>query len=286
MTGNTHRAEFCIDKLYSPDSATGRLGLVEFRSVRDAAARADEPDAATSGARLDRPLLGSRRTAQPLVRWGTALHDRFMLPHFIAQDFAEVLGELTRLRAIRSSRTGSRRTSNSASRMLGEASLRRRARSSCGRRSSRGTCWAKSRPAAAPSRYVDSSVERLQVKVRGMTDPRYVVACNGRRVCRCIRPARRANSWPACAIRAWQPPTCLHPTIGVHAPLVFDVSTPGRTARSAAARGTFASGRPELRDVSGQRLRGRKPPRRAVSPWATRPASCRCPRPSTTRTIL
>ena len=71
LTGNTHRAEFCIDKLFSPDTATGRLGLVEFRAFRNAAARPDEPDAAVAGARADRRGSGKQPYRQPLVRWGT-----------------------------------------------------------------------------------------------------------------------------------------------------------------------------------------------------------------------
>jgi len=71
-------------------------------------------------------------------------------------------------------------------------------------------------------RYVDSSVERMQVLVRNMTSPRHVVACNGRRVP--LHPTGTAGEYVAgVRYRAWQPPTALHPTIGVHVPLVFDI---------------------------------------------------------------
>ncbi len=219
VTGNTHRAEFCIDKLYSPDSPAGRLGLVEFRAFEM------PPHARMSLVQmlLLRTLV-ARFWKQPyrhrLVRWGTALHDRFMLPHYVWTDMQDVVCDLQRagypfqlewltpFLEFRFPHYGSvsvqdiRLDLNAALEpwhVLGEEM------------SNLGT-----------ARFVDSSVERVQVRVSGLTESRYVVACNGRRVP--LRGTGTHGEYVAgVRFRAWQPPSGLHPTIGVHSPLVFDI---------------------------------------------------------------
>ena len=220
VTGNTHRAEFCIDKLYAPETASGRLGLVEMRAFEM------PPHARMSLAQqlLVRALV-ARFWREPYrerpVRWGALLHDRFLLPHFVDEDFsARARG--ARARGLsRSSARGSTRTSSSASRRSGRWS-RAGSRSSCATRSSRGTCSARSPAPVVPCGYVDSSVERLQVRARGLLADRSVLACNGRRLP--LHPTGPPGEFVAgVRYRAWQPPAALHPTIPVHTPLVFDV---------------------------------------------------------------
>lgn len=218
LTGNTHRAEFCIDKLYSPDSASGRQGLLEFRAFEM------PPHAQMSLTQmlLLRALVArfwAKPYAKPLVRWGTELHDRWMLPHYLWEDLKSVLAELAEcgypLQADWFSPFLEFRFPRYGQLQVGDMQMELRGAIEpwlvLGEEAShQGT-----------ARYVDSSVERLQVQVTGLTDSRYVITCNGRRVP--LRSTGMRGVYVAgVRYRAWQPPSALHPLIGIHAPLVFD----------------------------------------------------------------
>ncbi|HLG53732.1 MAG TPA: transglutaminase family protein [Vicinamibacterales bacterium] len=219
VTGNTHRAEFCIDKLYDPENSSGRQGLVELRAFEM------PPHARMS---LTQQLLLRALIArfwktpynQALVRWGTELHDRFMLPHFIAQDFDDVVQDL-------SGNGYGLETAWFAPHLefrfpLYGTVTRRGVHFELRQALEPWHVMGEEAGAGGTVRYVDSSVERLQVKVSGMTGTRHLVTCNGRRVP--LHPTGTVGEFVAgVRYRAWQPPSGLHPTIPVQAPLVFDI---------------------------------------------------------------
>ncbi|QDU57292.1 transglutaminase family protein [Aeoliella mucimassa] len=218
-TGNTHRSEFCIDKLFSPDSTSGRLGLVEFRAFEM------PPHARMSLTQqlLIRALVArfwEKPYTHEMVSWNTTIHDRWMLPHFIWQDFCDVIDEMNQAGfPIESDWFDS----HLEFRYPYIGSFTQRGVDIEIRRAMEPWYVLGEEPGGGyTARYVDSSVERIQVKVQGLTDPRYILTCNGRTVP--LHPTgTEGEAIAGVRFRAWQPPSCLHPTLGVDGPLVFDL---------------------------------------------------------------
>jgi len=219
VTGNTHRAEFCVDKLYSPDGPNGRLGLLELRAFEM------PPHWQMSLAQqlLLRALLARfwlRPYESRLTRWGTELHDRFLLPTFVALDFEDVLDELTQAGYPMEPAWFAPHFEFRFP-LYGETTVRDV------RLMLRGALepWhvmGEEGAAGGAVRYVDSSLERVEIKVTGLNDNRHVVTVNGRAIP--MNPTGQAGEFVAgVRYRAWQPASALHPTIGVHAPLTFDL---------------------------------------------------------------
>jgi len=219
ITGNTHRAEFCIDKLYSPDSARGRLGLLELRGFE----MPPHYQMAMVQSLLVRSLVAwfwDEPLRAPLIRHGANLHGRYLLPHFVIHDIADVAADLRAhdinfdtswldpFTEFRFPRIGTAvfdgveielRGAIEPWNVLGEESA-----------------------AAGTARYVDSSVERIQVRLIGADRHRYVVTANGHPI-PLLATDRADVQVGGVRFRAWQPPSALHPTITVDGPLRFEL---------------------------------------------------------------
>ena len=219
ITGNTHRAEFCVDKLYSPDSATGRLGLLELRGFEM------PPHARMSLMQqlLIRALVArfyAKPYRQPLARWGTALHDKWMMPHYLWRDLCDVLRDLRAhgfdFREEWFAPFLEFRFPHAGEVQYGDTRIELR------QAIEPWHVLGEEVAGGGTARYVDSSVERLEVKVHDFNPARYQLTCNGFKV------PLQSTGVPgelvaAVRYRAWQPPSALHPMITVQAPLVFDL---------------------------------------------------------------
>jgi uncharacterized protein (DUF2126 family)/transglutaminase-like putative cysteine protease len=219
MTGNTHRTEFCIDKMYAPESSGGRRGIVEFRAFE----MPPHPRMAAAQMLLMRTAIAAF-WAHPydrrLIRFGASLHDKYMLPTYLEQDLGDALDDLAQLGirlkpeffaphlAFRFPRIGSvslrgmELTITHALEpwhVLGEE------------------------PAAGGTvRFVDSSLERIEAKVTGWLPERYILACNGAAVP--LQETEREGQFVGgIRFKAWQPSGSLHPTIPAQTPLIVDI---------------------------------------------------------------
>lgn len=219
ITGNTHRAEFCIDKLYSPDSSSGRLGILELRAF-------DMPPHAQMSLMqmlLVRTLVSwfwKKPYKHKLVRWGTELHDKFLLEHYVKEDIKDIVEQLNEAGypfkldwfdpffEFRFPLYG----------MVDVNTIQMELRMAI----EPWNVLGEEMTGGGTSRYVDSSLERVQVKVNNFNEKRYSLTCNGVKI-ELSATGTKGEYVAGVRFKAWEPWSALHPTIGVDTPLVFDI---------------------------------------------------------------
>ena len=219
ITGNTHRAEFCIDKLYSPDSTRGRLGLLELRGFE----MPPHHQMAMVQSLLVRSLVSwfwDKPYRARLQRHGADLHGRHLLPYYVIEDISNVAEDLREagydfdtawlapFTEFRFPRLGTVHIRDVEIELRGAIEPW----NVLGEESAFG----------GTSRYVDSSIERVQLRVLGGDMNRFILTCNGVPV-PLTSTGRAGETVAGIRFRAWQPPSALHPTITIDSPLVFDL---------------------------------------------------------------
>ena len=271
VTGNTHRAEICIDKLYSPDGPTGRLGLVEFRSFEM------PPHFQMNLAQqlLLRAIIAwfwEKPYEGRLIRHGTLLHDRFMLPHFLKADLEQVVQEVSHGTGVAldlswfDAQYEFRFPTLGAKEIEGVEIELRAALEPWHVLGEEGTV-------GGTARFVDSSLERVEVKIKGLDHQHQAILCNGIELP--LTPVKDGDEdaeLVGVRFRAWLPPSCLHPTIHPHTPLIFDLydRRSGRTVGGITYHAHHPGGRNyETQPVNALEADGRR--RSRFSPFGSAP---------------
>lgn len=232
LTGNTHRAEICIDKLFDPQTAYGRQGLIELRAFEM------PPHARMTLAQvaLVRALIASFAVTpyrHPLIRWGTVLHDRFLLPTWLWRDFEEVLAHLERAGLALPAEAYrvflELRCPVIGTLAVGDVTLELR------NAIEPWNVLGEELTATGTARFVDSSMERVEIRTTGLLPERHRIIVNGLGLP--LRPTGSSGELVGgVRFRAWAPPHSLHAHLGVHHPLRFELlDTWGRRSIGACA---------------------------------------------------
>ena len=276
ITGDNHRSEFRIDRLHPPQDEGGRLGLVELRALE----MPPHPQMAAAQALLLRAAVaGFWQTPyeRRLVRWGSRLHDDFMLPHYVHEDLLDALQDLAgsgiRLEADFFAPHHAFRFP-----LIGSATLRGIELALHQALEPWPVLGGATRPADGTMRRVDRSVERLQVRVRGWDAERYVLGCNGIGV-PLAATARAGEHVAGVRFKAREPVLCLHPTLPAQAPLTFDVFDrwSGRSIGGLTHHVRHPGGRSyETRPVNANEAEARR--RERFQPFGHTPGSMQEPR--------